>query len=452
MDELGGEGRSLPIYAELPALLAAAVVLYYLLRRTSSSAGRFVLVAVWLRCALGALHEFSFKSSPLGLSYNALASLIVFGVGLLVVRRRRALDPALIPFYVYALALFTSAATTGLLPDMFKEMTKFLYLMILILAVDDAITDEGADRFLKLLLGAFALPFGMQLISIVLNISKPGEDDNAASFIGGVNHQAAFSLVLVAALLAGCLIRGLGGRAKLALIAYGLVAIMAANYRTAIVAVLPVLGAALVLGITRRFVPTQRALVAGLIAMAVTVAGIAGAVKEQERFADIGVALSQGTDIIKPPHTFTTEERHLMSGRAAIWSGYLYGWYDGSPVQKMFGKGPGTSWTYFVVYAHNTLVGVLFELGLLGLFATLFLWIWMFALALLAKGGPKAELIFGHVSFFLLNMATMPTYLIEGMIFYGVLCGVTVHFYRTSRAAPRRVMQDTNQPQRAITA
>ncbi|MEH3106942.1 MAG: hypothetical protein PGN09_06530 [Sphingomonas fennica] len=438
MDELGGVGRSLPIFAELPALLLAAAVLYVLLKRLQSPAGRFVLIAIWLRCALGALHEFSYKSSPFGLSYNALASLLVFAVGMLIVRRRRLFDAALVPFYVYVLALTASAVSSGLLPDMFKELTKFLYLMILILAIDDAIADEGADRFLKLLLGAFALPFGMQLLSIALNISKPGEDDNAASFIGGYNHEASFSLILAGALLTVCLIRGMGARMKLGLIFYGVVAIMAANYRTAIVAILPVLGAAIVLGITRRVVPQQRALVAGMIAIAVAIGGVAGAVKEQERFADIGIVLTRGTDLIQRPGDFSTPERRLMSGRPAIWSGYLYGWYDGSPVERMFGKGPGTSWKYFIVYAHNTLVGALFELGVLGVFATIFLWTWMFALACLARGGPKVELIFGHISFFVLNMATMPTYMIEGMIFYGVLCGCTVHFYRASRrvAAP----------------
>jgi hypothetical protein len=45
----------------------------------------------------------------------------------------------------------------------------------------------------------------------------------------------------------------------------------------------------------------------------------------------------------------------------------------------------------------------------------------------------RGQLVCTHVGFILLNMATMPFWMIEGLIFYGLLCGYTLAI--TSREA-----------------
>ncbi|MGJ3628283.1 hypothetical protein AB5I41_17415 [Sphingomonas sp. MMS24-JH45] len=65
-------------------------------------------------------------------------------------------------------------------------------------------------------------------------------------------------------------------------------------------------------------------------------------------------------------------------------------------------------------------MGALYETGLLGMFGILVIWSGTLMLARLAGAGPRLELVAAHVSFFLLNMATMPMWLIEGMIFYWI--------------------------------
>src|SRR3546814_8832044 len=50
--------------------------------------------------------------------------------------------------------------------------------------------------------------------------------------------------------------------------------------------------------------------------------------------------------------------------------------------------------------------------------------------------GDRFQLIAAHFAFFLLNMATMPFWQVEGLALYGLLCGYTIH---AARAAARRV-------------
>ena len=123
-----------------------------------------------------------------------------------------------------------------------------------------------------------------------------------------------------------------------------------------------------------------------------------------------------------------------MSGRPLIWSSYIYAWADGTPLQHLFGLGPESWEGVFKVYPHNTLVATLYELGWFGVAAMIALWTVMFAAAASARG-DRFLLIAAHFAFFLLNMATMPFWQVEGLAFYGLLCGYTVH---AARAAARR--------------
>jgi hypothetical protein len=124
---------------------------------------------------------------------------------------------------------------------------------------------------------------------------------------------------------------------------------------------------------------------------------------------------------------FTLEERRLLSARPFIWSAYIYGWLDGSTRNLLVGFGPNSWVGVFTVYAHNTLVSSLYEYGLIGVAAISLMWAWMLVTALRIKDGPKGKLIAAHISFFVLNMATMPHWMIEGNILYGIICGYTVY-------------------------
>lgn len=433
MEDLAGIGRSLPIYALLPALAASFALMLFGFRRLGSGAGLFVGWAMYVRFVCGALHDFTFQRSPLGLSYNALTSVTIFAIGLLVVRRRTLFDAAVLPFLPLLLIIVISGLMNGETGGMSAALTKYAYLIILILATVDAFQDLGPDRLFARLLIPFALPFTMQLLSVVLNIAKPGETDGADSYIGGYNHEAAFSIVLLSAILIVCLMRNLRLPIRFGLIIYGFAAIVLANYRTAILSVLPLVGVTILASVPRRFVAAQRALVAGVMVIAAIAVFAGGAMHESDRFSDLGTAAQEGGDLIKRPETFSPTDRRVMSGRSYIWSMYYYGWADARMPQKLIGFGQESWGDYFHLYAHNTLVSSLFETGVFGVVATLFMWLSMMLIALLARAGPRLELIAAHLSFLILNMATMPMWQIEGMIFYGILCGYTVYWFVVTR-------------------
>jgi hypothetical protein len=57
-------------------------------------------------------------------------------------------------------------------------------------------------------------------------------------------------------------------------------------------------------------------------------------------------------------------------------------------------------------------------------------------MALRIKDGPRGRLLAAHFSFFLLNMATMPHWMIEGDLLYGIICGYTLFLALGPAKAP----------------
>src|SRR3546814_12599277 len=112
----------------------------------------------------------------------------------------------------------------------------------------------------------------------------------------------------------------------------------------------------------------------------------------------------------------------------------MYAVADGTPLMHLFGRGPERWEGVFKVDPHNTLVAALYELGWFGVAAMIALWTVMFVAAASARG-DRFQLIAAHFAFFLLNMATMPFWQVEGLALYGLLCGSTIH---AARAAARR--------------
>ena len=433
MDSLVANGRALPYYASIPATLLALAMLFVALRSSQGRATRFVIFAIWLRFILSAFHPITFSSSPVGLSYNALGSIFICGFGLWVLRPRGVFDVGLVPFYPILLVIAISGFVNHSVSPMVDMLVKYVYMAVIILAVVDAITETGWDKALGKMFLPFLILVAFQALSVVLGVVKASEADGSASYIGGFNHEAAFSVALAGGLFVLALRQRMSGLAKTALVGMFCLSILLANYRTAIVAIAPLLGGIALIGAWRGVIRAQRMVVIGLATVLIGIGGVAIGSTQQERFADIATVIERGTSIIKPPREFDLDDRHVMSGRPLIWSQYIYGYRDSSPIQHVIGSGPNAWNGVFVVYAHNTLVSALYELGVLGVLATLFFWIWMFALAAMAKTRARPILLCGHLSFFLLNMATMPLWQIEGMILYGILCGCTVQAYISAR-------------------
>lgn len=440
MDPESASSAGLPIAALIPAVLLVLLLTAIQAVRSGSPRAAFLLMAVGLRSALAALHVYTFAASPLGLSWNALASIAVCAGGLMVIRNNSGLSRILAPLTPIVLIMLASTAANQDFAHASAALIKFAYFAVLAILTYQAADDIGPARLMGLLLPVALAPLAFQLLAMPLGITKAGESDGSASYIGGFNHEAAFSLLLVTAVLVTCLAERLRFPVRIGVLLWCVAGLLLANYRTSILGAAPLAGLTVLTGVTRLFVPEQRRL-AGAFMAVLLAAGVAGfAVTDQQRFADLAVVYERGTDIIQPPRDFSFEDRHLLSGRPTIWSTYIYAWRDGEAWQKMIGFGP-ESWSDVMhLYAHNTLVSALYEVGVVGVMAMLFLWGGFIAMAALAPPDVRWKLIAAHLSFILLNMATMPMWMIEGMIYYALLCGITVHY----AALPRREMRHSN--------
>ncbi|WP_156350157.1 O-antigen ligase family protein [Sphingomonas sp. Leaf20] len=441
MDSLVANGRALPYYASIPATLLALAMLFVALRSSQGRATRFVIFAIWLRFILSAFHPITFSSSPIGLSYNALGSIFICGLGAWVLKPRGMFDVGLVPFYPILLAVILSGFANHSVSPMVDMTVKYLYLAIITLAVSESLQDDGWDEPLRKVFLPFLILVGFQALSVLLGTVKAAESDGSASYIGGFYHEAGFSVALAGGLLVVCLRRRQVALYKVAWVLVFCVAIMLANYRTAILAMAPLIGATALIGAARSVIREQRVIVVGMMAAIVLAVGVGGAIAGRERFADLGAVAAQGTELIKRPDQFNLDERHLLSGRFVIWSGYLYGYSDSTPLQHIVGLGPNAWIGKFKVYAHNTLVSAIYELGIFGLISTVFLWIWMLVLAIKSPKGVRGILVSAHISFIILNMATMPLWMIEGMIYYGILCGATIAAFKAGRPQSRKILK-----------
>jgi hypothetical protein len=424
-----------------PAVLhsATAILLLLLLRAilmTPHASGRLLLMIVWLRYVMQAYHEITYTSVA-GVSINALGSLAVCGIGAIVLARQL----GGIGRFPVILSLLIVIAISGLMNSAImpaiETLLKWGYFVIVMLAVQDCIRRDGDARILGLLLWAFAPPLIYQALSIGLGVSKATESDGSVSYIGGYNHEAAFSIVLVTCFAVASLAPRVNPVVRILLLAACFAGIFAANYRTSLIALAPLAFGFFVFGIARGAGQGRRIIVSLIGLMAMAGGAVAANMVMADRLADLNTVASETGDLVRPPEEFTEAERRLLSGRLYVWNQYLDEYASGSDKQLLIGFGPDSWIERFGLYAHNTLVSYLYEFGLVG--ATLIVLIWLAMIwrtFRVRDWALRGQLICAHVAFILLNMATMPFWQIEGLIFYGLLCGYTVCV--SSSPAPRR--------------
>src|SRR3546814_145002 len=200
-----------------------------------------------------------------------------------------------------------------------------------------------------------------QGLSLALNMPKGAEDGDGLVWIGGYNHEAAFSVALLTGFMVGGFARSAPRAVRIAFLMVTFIAILLAGYRTTILALAPLALAAFLGGLTMSVRRDQR----GAMAVTAAVAGVllfsVAVLFYSESFADLAAFLADPAALIKPPRDFDLLERQVMSGRPLIWSSYIYAWADGTPLQHLFGLGPESWEGVFKVYPHNTLVATLYE-------------------------------------------------------------------------------------------
>lgn len=425
----------------LPVTLVLLVPLVIAARRAGSVAGAFIVVALWLRYTAGAYHLYMFKPLAGGLSGNALLSIAVTGFGLLfVVRPANLALKWLLPVYALVALTLISAVLNGDPAGGVNAAVKYAYMIVILIAVFQALRVDPDARFLNWAMISFLPLLVFQLLSLALNLPKGSEDGDGLVWIGGYNHEAAFSVALMTGFVVGCFARSAPRTVRVAFLAVTLAGILLAGYRTTILALAPLALATFLFEMTMSVRRDQRkpmaaaAVVGGVLLLSIAVLVFS------PKFADLAAFLSDPAGLIKPPRDFDLLERQVMSGRPLIWSSYIYAWADGGPLRYLLGFGPESWEGVFKVYPHNTLVATLYELGWFGVAAMIALWTVMVAAAASARG-ERFKLLAGHFAFFILNMATMPFWQVEGLALYGLLCGCTIHAARTAARPPAGLLR-----------
>jgi hypothetical protein len=434
MIEAESSGTSLPLWAQLPATAFLAILLLLALRLASGASARFVVFACWLRFILSAYHVYTHREVAAGLTVNALGSVGLFTLGLLLLPRRLLLSSYMIAAYGVAATILISAAANGAFAAAFEPLVKMGLFAVIALHCYNALRSGDERRFGTAVLLSFTPLPVFQAISLVLDLPKSSELEAVPSYIGGYDHEAAFSVGLVAMFVTAGIARQVALPWRMLALPVAIVGILLANYRTAALAMAPLLLFLLLMGFgaffSRKFRPVvTTALAASLVFVT------AGSVLALDRFEELRTIALSDTAVFRPPNELTYEEGDLLNGRIMVWSQYYYQWKDGDQLQRLVGFGPSSWEAYFPVYAHNTFVGTLFEYGIIGIIALGFL-IGAGLVLAFRTGADKARLVAAHLSFITLNMATMPMWLVEGLLLYGLLWGYTI-FYRTQAARPR---------------
>lgn len=430
----GGMSPSLSAPAGGVLVLFAVSVLAAVLAKTRRPIEAFLLVAIWLRFTLSAFpHVARMGVGPL--SVNAITSIAVTGIGMLLLRRRTIPWKAIPPIVVLWVLILISGLMNHNLHNGVETIVKYAYFLILIFAFVEVAHESGLPNLLGKMLALFLVPLGFQAASVVLGVAKETEGEGAASYIGGYGHESGFSVVLMTGMFVAMFNRRLPNWAKVSLVGVFAFGIYLANYRTSIVAMAPSLAVATFIGIGAGVVIRQRPIAMGgaicvLLAAALVVPQVAG-----DRFDTLLATYEKGSALLKPASEYRVDDKKLMSGRAYFWATYYDGYRYGTTREKVFGHGQDSWQDYYKLYAHNTLFSQIYELGITGVIAMIGLWLWMLAMAWRVGGPIGTQLMGAHVTFIALNMSTMPMWQIEGIILYAVICGLTFHYLREREKA-----------------
>jgi hypothetical protein len=427
---------SFPIYVTLPVWGSILILVLVWVWRLRDACATFLLLATWFRYGIATLHQYTYPPLVLGLSLIALTSILVVVIGLVVVGGRNLLLRRLMPIYALLLVILASGIASQRWIETINATFKWLYLVVFALAARSAIRRRGSERVFRALAVIFAGPIALQWLSVPWGL-KTTIEGGSTFFIGGYQHQQALSIILLTFLYITCLSPSLSliqSYVRLGIVAIGLAL---ANYRTALLAAALPASSLAVSKLVDKFVPKQRSIVLVFLSVVAVFVFVGIGTLVGDRFADLGTTLDKGASLIKPAEHFTTEEKRLFSGRLHLWSQYVEAYLDGDIINILVGFGPDSWVGRFTTYAHNTFISYLYEFGLFGLAALLWLLISNFIMALQVTANGRLILISCHIGFVVLNLSTMGIWTLEGAILYALLLGQTWYLHSIRAAGSK---------------
>jgi len=394
---------------------------------------RLLILVMWARFSIAALHEFTAKPLGAGLSISALATIGFTGLLLLACRGRDFRAPHFALYVPMLVIIGISAVLNMQVKGLINELIAWGLFLAVIQVTTLTIAANGMDRTMKAVMASLLTPVLLQLASIAVGKSIGSELDGSRGFIGGYIHEAVFSRVLMIFLVVIVLVRWRSALMRMGLMLYAVAAIFVTNYRTTIIAVLPiaavVMGAAFLAAFTARWRPV----VVGVGALTVIIGATVALPLLPERYTEIFLAVSKIGDLIQEPIAFTDAEKRIFSHRFYIWSSYVSDYLDGNPAQRLFGIGPFSDQGKFIVaHAHSSYINYLYEYGLFGFFYLIFMLIYNAIYCMRVSDlGQRATLLSLHAGFVILNLTTGAMKSIEGLLVYALIMAATLSWARS---------------------
>ncbi|MGX9416059.1 O-antigen ligase family protein [Vibrio sp. WJH972] len=424
-------------------ILSIIISLYYAARLKLDDSVYFLIYALGGRYALSFVHEFSFSPALAGQSLNSLFSISVVLLGLMFFIRFYVNLKYINSVGVLILVAFTSSFINSTLGEFLQEFTKWGYFFSLTLSIYLLMKKHSGEVILKVIAPIFIGVVISQLLSIVLNTPKMTEqilsDSNSASYIGGYGHESAFSFIL---LTVGVLILQASkywNKSSTAFFCLTVlfILIVFANYRTSLMAYLVLFIMYIIYFIGRKQVPVKiiSYSIAILVGFLVTTLFLN---EITSRFSDIGDLFTKlDFKLILDPSTFTVEEKRLLSSRLYIWNLYYFEYKSFPLINLIFGSGPGSWKQYFDLYAHNSFVAYLFDMGIVGVLCLIVFYLQIY-FTLFFRKLCNAHMQGAFFSFIVLNLATMPLWNIEGLILLAFIVGISMYNLENERGHDKR--------------
>src|SRR3546814_1172131 len=137
-----------------------------------------------------------FKPLAAGLSGNALVSVAIVAVGLLVIRARHLAVAVLMPIYLLIALVLLSGGANGDMAGAIGVALKYAYVIVVLIAAFEALRQDSKEEVMSLLIWAFAPLLLFQWLSLGLNLPKGSETGDGLVWVGGYKYEAAFSVAL----------------------------------------------------------------------------------------------------------------------------------------------------------------------------------------------------------------------------------------------------------------
>jgi hypothetical protein len=424
---------SLPLAVGIAGLVIWVIIARRELRG-ASAAFSFLYIALSARLLVNFFHQFTTRSVFAGQSITSLLTVAIIVIGALMFWKSTFRYRQYAWVFAFSAVLLFSGIYNGEAAGTINALLReTLFLVICGLVIRLQTVGGGID--IGRLLSIFTVPLFYQVASLGLRVTTNTEADGSISYIGGYVHEGVFSVAMLAGLCLAVLAPNITWRRQTTYVVIFLVSIFFANYRTAIVAALPIVFAHFALGSGRGIRSDSMTALRSLVSISAIVLGAILVIALSQRLADFGTVIGGIGDLIKPPEAFDSAQRDLLSGRVVLWNTYIFATLDGDLAHMLVGYGPDAWENTFALYAHNVFVSYIYEVGFLGLafycaLVLSFMWV-----ALRITDRRRWLVAACHLGFIVLSTGTMTTIVIEGVIQYAIICGFTVAFYHRSRSA-----------------